>query len=144
MAIWLHHFVQTPGAPGVAGCAQIVHRGGQLAIDFQYFVGEARYEGHFPSGQAWEGKARWSQPLASDQRAQLLRQLGLSESTGPSRYWLTEFIDHWPYGKAPGDVYFAPSASQQMLATAAPIAIDPTLMLAVGVMLARPLLRRRS
>jgi len=108
-----------------------------------YFVGESRYEGRFPSGQSWEGKARWSQPLAAEQRAQLLRHLGLPESTGPARYWLTEIDDHWPYGKAPGDVYFAPSASQQKLADAVPVALDPTLVLAVGLVLARPLFRRR-
>jgi len=107
-----------------------------------YFVGESRYEGRFPSGQSWEGRARWSQPLATEQRAQLLRHLGLPESTGPARYWLTEFDDHWPYGKAPGDVYFAPSASQQKLAADVPVTFDLNLMLAVGLVLARPLFRR--
>lgn len=106
-----------------------------------YFVAESRYEGRFPSGQLWGGKPRWSQPLQADQRSQLLRHLGLAESTGPSKFWLTEFEDHWPYGKAPGDVYFSPSADQHRLARLKPAIFDPTLAIAVGFVVARPLFR---
>lgn len=109
-----------------------------------YFVAESRYEGRFPSGQAWEGKPRWSQPLQSEQRSQLLRHLGLPETTGPSKCWLTEFDDHWPYGKAPGDVYFSASADQRKLARTQPITCDPTLAIAIGLVLARPLFRRKE
>lgn len=103
-----------------------------------YFIGEARYAGHFPSGQAWGGEAKWSDVLEPGQRSQLLRQLGLPPTTGPAQFWLTEFVDHWPYGKAPGDVYFAPAASQKHLGRTAEASywrIDPTLVVALGVIL---------
>lgn len=106
-----------------------------------YFLAESRYEGGFPSGQSWEGKPRWSQPLPAEQRAQLLHHLGLAENVGPAKFWLTEFEDHWPYGKAPGDVYFSPSADQHMLARTKRAAFDPTLAIAMGFLFARPLLR---
>ncbi len=110
-----------------------------------YFVAESRYEGRFSPAQAWEGKARWSQPLSEGQRSQLLRHLGLPESTGPSRFWLTEFEDHWPYGKAPGDVYFSASSSQRKLErTASTVTFDPTFAVMIGLVLARPLFRRRK
>jgi hypothetical protein len=109
-----------------------------------YFVAESRYEGRFPSGQAWEGKPRWSQPLQENQRSQLLHHLGLPERTGPSRFWLTEFEDHWPYGKAPGDVYFSASTDQRKLARTKPVIFDPMLAIAVGLVLSRPLLRRQA
>ncbi len=80
-----------------------------------YLVAESRYEGRFSSGRAWDGKAEWSWPLRSDQRSQLLKFLALPESTGPAQFWLTEFVDHWPYGKAPGDLYFATTSFQMKL-----------------------------
>ena len=77
----------------------------------------------------------------------LLRQLNLPESTGPSEAWLTEFEDSWPYGKAPGDVIFTPSANQGKLTrdlSAATKSSDPMLIAIIGVFLARPLFRRRK
>jgi hypothetical protein len=109
-----------------------------------FFVAESRYEGRFPSGQEWSGKAKWSQPLSADQRSQLLHHLALPESAGPSRFWLTSFDDQWPYGQAPGDVYFAPSVSQRQLAQGSGANFDPTLAVALGVFLARPLFRRSA
>ena len=109
-----------------------------------YFVAESRYEGRFPSGQAWEGKPRWSQPLQKEQRAQLLHHLGLPETTGPSKFWLTEFDDHWPYGQAPGDVYFSAAADQRRLTRTQRMTFDPTLAIAIGLVLARPLFRRKA
>ena len=112
-----------------------------------YFVAEARYAGSFPSGGTWSGVPRWSGPLSAGQRGVLLHDLALPESTGPAKFWLTEFEDHWPYGQAPGDVFFAPAAKQDRLerqARAAGVLVDPTLALAVGVVLVRPLLRRRK
>lgn len=109
-----------------------------------YFVAEARYEGRFPS-RAWGGKPRWSQPLDDAQRAQLLRHLALPESTGPSQFWLTDFEDHWPYGKAPGDVYFSPSKDQWRLGqNGSAISVDPMFAAIVFVGLVRPFLRRRK
>ena len=109
-----------------------------------YFVAESRYEGRFPSAKMWDGKPRWSGPLRDDQRSGLLRHLGLAQTTGPSQMWLTEFEDHWPYGKAPGDVYFSQSADQRKVARASGgFILDPTLAVALGVLLVRPLFRRR-
>ncbi len=112
-----------------------------------YFVAESRYEGRFSPTHRWTGKTRYSQPLQKDQRTQLLRHLNLPESTGPTQAWLTEFEDAWPYGKAPGDVYFFPSANQGKLSrnlSAAGKSFDPTLAAVIGVFLARPLFRRRK
>jgi hypothetical protein len=110
-----------------------------------YFVAESRYEGRFPESQAWGGKPRWSAPLREDQRSGLLKHLGLAETTGPSKAWLTEFEDHWAYGKAPGDVYFSPSANQKTIAReSGGFVLDPTLAVALGVFLVRPLFRRRT
>jgi hypothetical protein len=112
-----------------------------------FFIAESRYEGRFPSGQAWGGLARWSHPLSGGERSRVLGHLALPESTGPSKFWLTEFSEHWAYGKAPGDVYFRPSADQQTLARAAapaPITFDLTLATLLGFIVARPLIRRRS
>lgn len=109
-----------------------------------YFLAESRYEGQFPSAQPWSGKTQWSQPLPSNQRSQLLEDLGLPESTGPAKAWLTKFEDNWPYGQAPGDVYFTKSANQQRLSNNAPATFDPTLILAVSLVLIRPLLRKKG
>lgn len=109
-----------------------------------YLVAESRYEGRFPSGQTWGEGARWSQPLKPEQKAQLLHLLGLPESVGPARFWLTEFDHHWPYGKAPGDVYFSAATDQRKLARGSRVIFDPTLGLALGLCLARPLWRRKG
>lgn len=101
-----------------------------------YFVGEARYAGQFPSGQTWSGIPQWSNPLSGGQRSKLLQHLGLPANTGPAEFWLTKFDDHWPYSQAPGDVYFAPSASQSRLAANSGAGwFDPTLVVALGVFL---------
>ena len=95
----------------------------------------------------WPGKTRYSQPLQMDPQTNLLRHLNMPESTGPSQAWLTEFEDSWPYGKAPGDVYFSPSADQGKLSrdlSAAGQSFDPTLAAVIGVFFARPLFRRRK
>lgn len=112
-----------------------------------YFVAESRYEGRFSPESPWPAKTRYSQPLQKDQRHHLLRHLQMPESAGPAQAWLTEFEDSWPYGKAPGDVYFSPAADQSKLvrdlATAGQ-SFDPTLAALIGVFLARPLFRRRK
>lgn len=105
-----------------------------------YFVAESRYEGRFPSSQDWGGTARWSRPMRSDQRSKLLQYLGLPESTGPAEAWLTEFEDHWPYSRAPGDVYFSESADQRRLSSDLKVTVDPTLAFALGLSLILPLL----
>ncbi len=109
-----------------------------------YFVAESRYEGQFPNSQPWGATTRWSQPLTSDQRSKLLQYLDLPESTGPAKAWLTKFEDNWPYGQAPGDVYFTKSANQQRLSNNLKATFDPTLILALGLILIRPLLRKKG
>ena len=123
----------------------------RLGIDHRllriYFIAESRYEGRFSPEQPWTGRTRYSQPLQNHNRKELLRHLSLPESTGPSRVWLTEIEDAWPYGKAPGDVYFGPSADQGKLTrelSSAGQSFDPALAAVVGVFVARPLLRRRK
>ncbi len=107
-----------------------------------YFIAESRYEGLFPSAQPWSGETKWSRPLASDQRAELLRNLNLPPSTGPAKFWLTKFEDHWPYGQAPGDVYFSKSANQRKFSNNAKGVFDPTLVV-VGLTLLFIRLRRK-
>ena len=107
-----------------------------------YLVAESRYEGRFPSGQAWEAAARWSQPLKAEQRLKLLQLLRLPEETGPREFWLTQFDDHWRYGKAPGDVYFSASGDQRKLAASSPVTFDPLLIAWLGFCVCRSRLRR--
>ncbi len=107
-----------------------------------YLVAESRYEGRFSSAGRWSGRTRYSQPLRGGHRTELLRHLDLPESTGPSEAWLTEFEDSWPYGKAPGDVIFTPSADQEKMTrdlSSVGKSVDPTLALAIGLFLVRPL-----
>ena len=106
-----------------------------------YFVAESRYEGSFPTAQKWTGETKWSRPLSTEQRSELLRNLNLPQSTGPAKFWLTKFEDHWPYGQAPGDVYFAKSASQRKISSTIEAPFDPTLPVALGLMLILPRLR---
>jgi len=108
-----------------------------------YFVAESRYEGRFSPSQEWSGRAVWSQPLESEQRVTLLENLNLPKSTGPAKAWLTEFVDNWPYGQAPGDVYFAKSADQGKLSISSKEPFDPTLIVALGVVLVFPVLQRK-
>lgn len=110
-----------------------------------YFVAEARYEGRFPSGQAWSGDLKWSRPLSNNQRQQLLTDLKLDQNTGPARFWLSEFVDRWPYGLAPGDVYFSPSKDQKEVAQAGiPGPLDPTFPSMIAASLLWPWVRRRK
>ncbi|HEX7260575.1 MAG TPA: hypothetical protein VF258_02075, partial [Luteolibacter sp.] len=101
----------------------------------------------FSPEHRWTGRTRYSQPLQAGQRTQLLQHLNLPQSTGPSQAWLTEFEDPWPYGKAPGDVYFYPSADPTQHSrdlSAAGKSFDPTLALVIAGFIARPLFQRRK
>ncbi len=109
-----------------------------------YFVAEARYEGHFSSGQLWSGNTLWSRPLSNGQRSELLQKLQLPATTGPAKFWLTEFTDSWPYGIAPGDVYFRPAAIQRKIgANSTPVTTDPLLPSLVMLGFVRPWIKRR-
>ena len=84
-----------------------------------YFIADAQYEGKIDGNRLWSGKTVWSGDI-SQHRKSLLEKLRLPESTGPSKWWLTEIEDQWPYDKATGDVYFsrvAKSATFQRKAT---------------------------
>jgi hypothetical protein len=76
-----------------------------------YFIAEAQYEGKIDGSKPWSGKTRWSGDITKHRKS-LLSKLGLPSATGPSKWWLTEIEDQWPYEKAAGDVYFSPVAKQ--------------------------------
>lgn len=78
-----------------------------------YFISDARYEGKLDGTHSWSGKAVWSNPLPPLEKETLLKLLKLPPTSGPERWWLTEFEDRWPYGIAAGDLYFAPAQSQK-------------------------------
>lgn len=80
-----------------------------------YFISDERYEGALDGTHSWSGKAVWSNPLPQSEKDTLRRLLKLPPSSGPQKWWLTEFEDHWRYGIAPGDLYFAPARTQKPL-----------------------------
>ncbi len=75
-----------------------------------YFIGDGRYRAT-EGRDAWSGRVVWSGDITSS-RAGLLADLRLPSDTGPSRWWLTEFEDRWPYERASGDVFFSRDARQ--------------------------------
>lgn len=77
-----------------------------------YFVGDARVDGQLTKESPWTGRVVWSGELKADQRKEALELLKLPSSTGPGKWWLTEFEDAWPYRPAPADLYFTRSAKQ--------------------------------
>jgi hypothetical protein len=77
-----------------------------------YFLADARYQGELTKEQAWTGKVAWAGKLKAEDRAKILGQLKLPETTGPAEWFLTEFEDQWPYKVAPADVYFSRAADQ--------------------------------
>lgn len=79
-----------------------------------YFIAEAQYEGRIAGSKSWSGKTKWSGDI-TPHRNDLLGKLNLPESTGPSKWWLTEIEDQWPYRKAAGDVYFSPVSKQRTI-----------------------------
>lgn len=110
-----------------------------------FFVAEARYEGRFSTGQAWTGKLKWSRALANAQRKQLLKHLKLDQNTGPQKFWLSEFVDHWPYGVAPGDVYFSKASQQKEVGmNSSSGSIDPVFPAIIAIGLLCPWRRRNQ
>jgi hypothetical protein len=80
-----------------------------------YFLADARYRGELTKETPWTGRAAWSNRLKDSDRDTLLQQLKLPASTGPKKWWLTEFEDVWPYRAAPADVYFSVDPEQKTL-----------------------------
>jgi hypothetical protein len=78
-----------------------------------YFVSAARYDGELSKEWPWTGKVAWADELRTEDRTRALELLKLPPSTGPAKWWLTEFEDPWPYRPAPADLYFAKSARQE-------------------------------
>ena len=76
-----------------------------------YFIADGRYRATLGDEGKWSGRVAWSGDITAS-RAGLLADLKLSGGTGPEKWWLTEFEDHWPYARAAGDVYFARDSSQ--------------------------------
>ena len=99
-----------------------------------YFISDARYDGTLDGTHSWSGKAVWSNALPQPEKETLLKLLKLAPSSGPERWWLTEFEDRWPYGIAPGDLYFAPARTQKPLLrwAAARTTTDASLFLCVA------------
>jgi hypothetical protein len=89
-----------------------------------YFIAHARYRGEIEGGKAWSGKTVWSGDITAH-REELLQYLRLPGNTGPSKWWLTEFEDRWPYAKAAGDVYFSKDKSQAGLSRKTPATGKP-------------------
>lgn len=77
-----------------------------------YFIAEDRYRATLGTNGGWSGRVVWSGDITAH-RTSLLTDLKLPADTGPSRWWLTEFEDRWPYAKAAGDVYFAHDSNQR-------------------------------
>jgi Uncharacterized protein conserved in bacteria (DUF2330) len=77
-----------------------------------YFLAEARYQGKLTKEVPWRTTVAWADKLDLRDRKTLLEMLKLPENTGPGEWHLTEFEHHWPYGAAPADLVFSPSADQ--------------------------------
>lgn len=107
-----------------------------------YFVAESPYQGRYSSGTSWQATRRYSAPLEAEERSRLIQHLGIPESSGPAKTWLSEFEHDWPYGLAPGDVYFEPTAKSIKRSTAG-MAFDPTMVI-VGAWALLPALWRTA
>jgi hypothetical protein len=110
-----------------------------------YFIADARYRGQIDGRRPWSGKVVWANDITRH-RERLLRELKLPESTGPQKWWLTEFEDHWPYEKAAGDVYFSRDPEQGALDTRSrfsPQGYDASFLGAFVVLCVNRLRRRR-
>jgi hypothetical protein len=77
-----------------------------------YFIGEARYQGELTAEVPWTGRVAWAGRLKEKDRKKTLDLLKLADRFVPSKWWLTEFEDPWPYQVAPADLYFSPSPIQ--------------------------------
>ncbi len=80
-----------------------------------YFLSDARYEGTLTPQTQWTGRCVWANQLKDNQREQLLSILNLTSTDLPTRTFLTEFEDRWPYRQAPADLYFSQETSQKTL-----------------------------
>jgi hypothetical protein len=79
-----------------------------------YFIADTQYVGKINGSAPWSEKTKWSGDITRH-RTSLLRKLNLPPHSTPSKWWLTEFEDAWPYEKAAGDVYFSPAEKQETI-----------------------------
>jgi hypothetical protein len=79
-----------------------------------YFIADTQYVGKINGTETWSGKTKWSGDITSH-RTSLLGKLNLPPGSAPTKWWLTEFEDAWPYEKAAGDVYFSPAEKQKTI-----------------------------
>jgi hypothetical protein len=77
-----------------------------------YFLADARFRGTLTAETPWSAKVAWAGPVAAADRTKLLESLRLPASTGPARWWLTEFEDEWAYRAAVADVTFSRDTDQ--------------------------------
>ncbi len=77
-----------------------------------YFISDAKYFGELKAPANWTGQTVWAGEIEAKQRAAVLELLNLPPTTGPAKWWLTEFEDDWPYRDAPSDVYFVRGGNQ--------------------------------
>lgn len=76
-----------------------------------YFLADRRYEGEYSKDKSWQGTVTWAGSLTEPQQKVLLEHLKLPGEQ-PTKLYLTEFEDHWPYAQAAGDVYFRMTDNQ--------------------------------
>jgi hypothetical protein len=76
-----------------------------------YFVADARYKGTL-KGQTWPASVSWSNRIAGEDRATLLKQVTLPADTAPDEWWMTEFEDTSSPRPGHDDVYFERDGDQ--------------------------------
>lgn len=79
-----------------------------------YFIADTQYVGKINGSKPWSGKTKWSGDITKH-RQSLLGKLNLPLDSTPSKWWLTEFEDEWPYQKAEGDLYFSAAEKQKVI-----------------------------
>lgn len=79
-----------------------------------YFIADTQYVGKIIGSKPWSGKARWSGDITKH-RQSLMSKLNLPPNSTPSKWWLTEFEDEWPYENAEGDLYFSAARKQKTI-----------------------------
>jgi hypothetical protein len=77
-----------------------------------YFLSNEKAHGEMTKESTWTGKVAWAGRVSPENRANVLEQLRLPATSGPSEWWLTEFEDDWPYKAAPADIYFSRDPNQ--------------------------------
>jgi hypothetical protein len=77
-----------------------------------FVLAPARFDGAFETTDRWTGRVAWAGKLEPEQQSHLFDSLKLADQKIDSPLWLTEFEDHWPYKKAPSDLYFAEASAQ--------------------------------